>query len=152
PPLRGLRKANPLTIHHLYTHTNGLTLDGYPGWNDEMPDVAERIAAYYDLLRVGRTWSYTGTGNILRGKIIEMITGEATPLFYHPHLLGPLGMTNTRVSDTHAGAFSVPLDMAKFGQLLLNKGAYGDKRFFGEKTFTDVMLPKKLDGLLGEED
>src|SRR5262249_44989856 len=72
PPLRGLRKANPLTIHHLYTHTNGLTLDGYPGWNDEMPDVAERVAAYYDLLRVGQTWSYTGTGNILGGKIIEM--------------------------------------------------------------------------------
>jgi CubicO group peptidase (beta-lactamase class C family) len=148
PPLRGLRATRPLTVHHLYTHTNGLTTDGWPGWNDDMPDVAERLSAYYGRLRVGEEWAYTGTGNILGGKIIEAVTGEAMPRFYQKHLLGPLGCTGTDVTDTHAGAFSVPLDMAKFGQMLLNRGAYGDKRFFRPETFSKA-LPGKLDKLLG---
>jgi CubicO group peptidase (beta-lactamase class C family) len=54
------------------------------------------------------------------------------------------------VTDTHAGGFSTPLDMAKFGQLLLNKGAYGKLRFFREETFKK-MLPAKLDKLLGPD-
>jgi hypothetical protein len=83
PAFRGIKVKKPLTIHHLFTHTNGLTMDGFPGWSDDLPDVPERIAAYYDKLRVGQEWSYTGTGNILGGKIIESVTGEAIPQAFH---------------------------------------------------------------------
>jgi CubicO group peptidase (beta-lactamase class C family) len=38
--------------------------------------------------------------------------------------------------------------MAKFGQMLLNRGAYGKWSFFGEKTF-ETMLPRRLEKLLG---
>ena len=148
PALRGIDVKKPLTIHHLYTHTNGLTLDGYPGWSDELADVPERIAAYYDRLKVGQEWAYTGTGNTLGSKIFEMVTGTAIPQAYHKYLFGPLGCTGTQVTDTHAGAYSIPLDMAKFGQMLLNRGAYGKWRFFREETF-EKMLPGKLDKLLG---
>jgi CubicO group peptidase (beta-lactamase class C family) len=148
PPLQGIKVKKPLTIHHLYTHTNGLTLDKWPGWNDDLPDVVERLAAYYDRVRVGQEWAYTGTGNIVGGKILEAVTGEAVPQFYHKHLLAPLGCIGTDVTDTHAGAFSVPLDMAKFGQLLLNRGSYGKMQFFRPETF-EKMLPGKLDKLLG---
>jgi CubicO group peptidase (beta-lactamase class C family) len=149
PPLKGIKVKKPLTIHHLYTHTNGLTLDGWPGWHDAMPDVAERLSAYYDRLRVGTEWAYTGTGNIVGGKIIEAVTGEAVPQFYHKHLLAPLGCTGTDVTDTHAGAFSIPLDMARFGQLLLNRGSYGKHQFFRHETFAR-MLPGDLTKLLGK--
>lgn len=146
PALAGLRKGKrPLTIHHLYTHTSGLTMDGFPGWNDDLHDVPERIAAYADLLRVGEEWSYTGTGNMLGTKALELLTGKAAPQAYHEYLLKPLGCTNTHVTDTHAGAFSVPLDMAKFAQMLLNRGAYGKWRFFPEETFTGLMLPGPLE-------
>jgi CubicO group peptidase (beta-lactamase class C family) len=148
PPLEGTRASRPLTIHHLYTHTNGLTLYGWPGWSDDMPDVAERLSAYYDRLRVGQEWAYTGTGNILGGKVLEAVTGEAVPAFYHKYLFGPLGCAHTDVTDTHAGAFSTPLDMAKFGQLLLNRGSYGDKEYFRPETFAK-MPPGRLDKLLG---
>jgi CubicO group peptidase (beta-lactamase class C family) len=144
PPLRGIKQKTPLTIHHLYTHTNGLTLDGLPGWNDEMHDVPERVASYYDRLRVGETWSYTGTGNMLGSKALEVLTGKAMPQAYREYLLKPLGCTNTHVTDTHAGAYSVPLDMAKFGQMLLQKGGYGMHRYFMEETFEKVMLPGEL--------
>jgi CubicO group peptidase (beta-lactamase class C family) len=151
PPLRGIRVTTPLTIHHLYTHTNGLTLyDWWPGWNDEMPDITERLSDYYDRLLVGKEWAYTGTGNILGGKIIEAVSGETVPRFYHRHLLEPLGCDHTDVVGTHADAFSVPLDMAKFGQMLLNGGSYGKWEFFRNETF-QLMLPQKLTKLLGPE-
>jgi len=37
----------------------------------------------------------------------------------------------------HAGVFSTALDMAKIMQLYLQKGQYGGKRYFSEKTFED---------------
>ena len=37
----------------------------------------------------------------------------------------------------HAGIFSNSLDMAKMMQLYLQKGSYGDKRYFAEQTFND---------------
>ncbi len=148
PELRGIKVEQPLTIRHLYTHTNGL--DKWPGWNDEMPDLEEHIAEYYRKLKVGKTWAYTGTGYELGGKVIEAVSGETVPIFFHNHLLGPLGCTDTDVIGTHADSFSVPLDIAKFGQLLLNSGAYGDKRFFREKTF-EQMLPEKLTKVLGAD-
>jgi hypothetical protein len=144
----GIRVEKPFTIHHLFTHTNGLALDGWPGWSDDMHDVPERIAAYYDRLRVGQEWAHGGTGNILGGKLFELVTGTAIPQAYHKHLFGPLGCTGTEVADTHAFAYSIPLDMAKFGQMLLNRGSYGKWQFLREETFKR-MLPGKLDNLLG---
>ncbi len=141
PALRGIKVDKPVTIRNLYTHTNGL--NKWPGWNDELPDVPERVAAYYDRLGVGKEFGYNGTGYILGGKIIENITGEAVPLAFQRHLLDPLGCPNTDVIGTHADAQSVPLDIAKFGQMLLNKGAYGQWRFFREETFAK-MLPQPL--------
>ena len=38
---------------------------------------------------------------------------------------------------------STPLDLARIGQLLLNKGAYGDFRFFEYEAY-EAMLPKPL--------
>ena len=45
----------------------------------------------------------------------------------------------------------MPLDMAKFGQMLLNKGSYGNMRFFKPETFEKEMLPQKLTRLLGPD-
>ena len=101
--------------------------------------------------RSSRTWRRTGgNGNIIKGKIIEAISGEAVPAFYKKHLLDPLGCTNTDVIGTHADARSTPFDMARFGQLLLNRGAYGNKRFFKPETF-EQMLPRILTKELGPD-
>jgi CubicO group peptidase (beta-lactamase class C family) len=54
------------------------------------------------------------------------------------------------VTGTHADAYSVPLDIAKFGQMLLNRGAYGPWRFLREETF-EQMLPERLTKVLGPD-
>ncbi len=139
PPLRGVPINRPLTVRHLYTHTSGL--DRFPKWADELPDLADRIAIYYPYLRVGRKWVYHGTGYMLGGKIVENLSGEALPYFFKRHLLDPLEMTETVVTGTHDDARSVPLDIARFGQMLLNRGAYGRWRFFRPETF-EAMCPR----------
>jgi CubicO group peptidase (beta-lactamase class C family) len=154
PALRYLDVKTPLTIRHLYTHTNGLRLDVQPPghyldhWGDEMHDLEEIVAQYYPQLEVGKEVGYNGVGYALGGKVIEMVTGEALPQFFKNHLLDPLGMKHTRIVDASAQTFSTPMDMAAFGQMMLNGGAYGEWRFFSEETLEEQM-PKKLREVLG---
>ena len=148
PALRGIKAGPSLRIRHLATHTNGL--EKWPSGDDTLNDGEYRTADYFHLLKVGRKWAYNGGGYALGGKILENVSGEAVPLFYKKHLLDPLGCTGTQVVGTHADAQSVPLDMAKFGQMLLNRGAYGPYRFFSEETFA-LMLPRLLTAELGPD-
>ena len=138
PSLRGIEVARPLTIRDLYIHTNGL----WGHWGDDLHDFEEIVAGYYPYLPVREQHSYNGAGYAIGGKVIEALTGEAIPMFYKRHLLDPLGCTNTHVIDTSGGAASVPADIARIAQMLLNRGAYGDLRFFSEETFAQ-MLPAK---------
>jgi CubicO group peptidase (beta-lactamase class C family) len=147
PAFKGVRTAEPLTIRRLYNHTSGL--DKWPGVGEDQPDLELRVAEYYPHLQIGKAWGYNGAGYMVGGKIIEAVSGEAVPLFFQRHLLGPLGCTGTDVVGTQADAYSIPLDMAKIGQLLLNRGSYGPHRFFSEETFAQ-MLPRPL-GLPGKD-
>ncbi len=146
PALGNIDVETPLTIRHLYTHTNGL----WGSWGDDLNDFEEIIANYYPYLEIGVRFSYNGNGYALGGKVIEAVTGEAIPQFFKHHLLDPLGCTNTRVAGTCGDSFSIPLDIAKIGQMLLNKGRYGNMQFFSEET-AQKMLPVKLSKLLGPE-
>lgn len=156
PALQGHAGERSLMVRDLYTHTNGLHLDivlpgHYPDhWGDEMHDLDQALAGYYQYLHVGPEPTYNGVGYALGGKIVEMVSGEALPVFYRRHLLEPMGMAHTLVQDGSASTRSVPMDMAKLGQMLLNKGAYGDTRFFSEETFAK-MLPKRLTESLGPD-
>ena len=138
--------AAPLTVRHLMTHTNGLW-----GWGgDQQHDFEERIGAYYPHLAFGEQYEYNGEGFALAGKVVEAVTGEAIPQFFKRHLLAPLGCDSTDVVGTAGDANSIPLDMAKLGQMLLNKGTYGNLRFFGEEAFQQ-MLPRPITEVVGHQ-
>jgi len=146
PALAGLKSDRPITLRHLYTHTH--TLEFWLKPVDELPDFEERIADCYPAAHAGRIWNYNGVGYVLGGKVIEDVTGESIPDAFRAHLLAPMGMDQTDVSGTYGDARSVPLDIAKFGQMLLNGGAYGNHRFLSEPTFR-AMLPQRLTTVLG---
>ena len=148
PQFRGLENSAPITLRHLYTHTSGLA--EWPSWSDELADMEDQVADAYPFVQAGKKWAYSGQGYTLGGKIIEALSGEAIPAFYLRHMLQPLGMDHTDVIATHADAMTAPLDMARFAQMLLNLGSYGDLEFFRPETF-DAMLPKVLTDVLGPE-
>lgn len=149
PAFRGIEVKTPLTVRSLYIHTNGFQLGLQPPrmymdhWGDDMNDLEEVLAGYYPNLEVGTRHGYNGVGYALGGKVIETISGEALPQYFMHHLWGPLGCTHTDAVDGSARTFSVPMDIAKFGQLWLNKGAYGNMRFFSEQTY-EKALPTKI--------
>ena len=136
PALRDVPVKRKMTLRDLYMHTTG-----FPGhWGDEMNDLEEVVADYYPRLAVGVKQSYQGTGIAMAGKIVEMVSGEAIPYFYRRHLLDPLGCVKTEAATTGAGVKTIPMDLAKVGQMMLNGGAYGTMRFLKPET-VQMMLP-----------
>ena len=140
--------TTPLTLRHVYLHTAGLW-DQY--WlSDENHELEQVLGRFYPYLLVGKRFDYTGTGYALGSKVLELLSGEALPLFYKHHLLDPLGMTNTEVAGSSGNAYSTAQDMAKLGQMLLNRGAYGHLRFLSEKA-VEHMWPVKLAETFGTD-
>jgi CubicO group peptidase (beta-lactamase class C family) len=105
--------------------------------------------------------SYCGYGYGLLGEIVRRVSGRSIDAFARERIFDPLGMKDTSYivpdSSRHRvvrrpadapwaafdsldtqeipwpmyGAFSSPIDMAIFGQMFLNRGAYGDVRILG---------------------
>jgi len=143
PPLMDVAKEWPATIRNLYRHTAGMS--GH--WGSSYSDMEYRVADMAPYYEVRKRYDYDGAGSDLSCKILELMTGETLPEFYRNHLFKPLGCTDTDVADAAAGAASTPLDMAKICQMLLQKGAYGNMRFFSEEIF-EQMLPQPLGDVL----
>ncbi len=135
PPLREVSAEKPLAVRNLYTHTGGL----WGHWGDDNHDMEEVVADCGPFLAANKVSLYNGAGNALGSKIIELLSGEALPEFYRKHLLDPLGCTGTEVTGSMGDARSIPLDMAKIGQMLLNGGAYGQYRFMSKETIGKMM-------------
>lgn len=146
PPLREIQTSRPITIRALYNHTTGMQWH----WGDRANDMEERMTGVLPFYKIGEQYLYNGTDMALACKILEAVSGESLPNFARRHLMGPLGCDHTEMNTASSDAHSVPLDMARIGQMLLNRGAYGDKRFFSEKTL-EQMLPRKLTGVPNAE-
>lgn len=65
------------------------------------------------------------------------------PYLFAEQLFEPLGMTTASAENTYGGLYCSAEDLAKFAQLLLNRGSYNGYRFFSEQSY-DAMLPKQL--------
>lgn len=136
----------PLTIRHLYTHTCGFWGHGTWGadWNNSLENVAGEYLPY---LEVGKKREYNGIGYSIAGKIMERVSGKALPFLFQDQLFGPLGDKHTTVQGGSGDMRSICMDMAKVAQMLLNRGCYGDVRFFSEESF-QKMMPVSLDKLV----
>ncbi len=143
PSFRGAKMNKELTIRHLYNHTNSL----WGHWGDNVNDLDQLLGWYAPHIQVGLAYNYNGLDMALGGKILELVTGEALPSYYKHHLLDPLGLVHTDVVGSSADARSTARDIATIGQMLLNKGVYGDQRFFSEATALQRM-PQKITRLV----
>ena len=136
PAVRGVVVPMPMTIRDLYLHTCGFT--GHEG--DTWPDLEEVVADMYPALEVGVRHQYQGMGHALASKIMENISGEALPYLYQNHLFRPLACTHSSADRSAYASRSIPLELARIGQMMLNGGSYGDQYFFSPKTLAQ-MLP-----------
>lgn len=134
-----------LTVAHALTMQLGLE------WNEDLPysdprnsEIAMEMADdryRYVLSRPivaapGKEWRYTGGATALIAHLIARGSGTTLMDYAREKLLGPLGITdaewiigmNGREEAAASGLRMRPRDLAKIGQLVLNRGRWGDQQ------------------------
>ncbi len=108
-------------IRHLLSHTSGMGVM----WSDEweraratlttvashMPIIAKETL----LFEPGTEWSYSNSGFMLLGRIIEVVSGEDYYSYVQKHIFAPAGMTRTGFYDLHGHADGVALGYTMAG-------------------------------------
>ena len=104
--------AVPQTVHHLLTHTSGLTYGFQGGVLGEAYEVeklafgpkgeslaaeVKRLAALPLAFQPGTRWNY-GVSTDVVGRLVEVISGQPLDLFLRERILDPLGMADTEFS------------------------------------------------------
>jgi CubicO group peptidase (beta-lactamase class C family) len=156
----------PVTVRHLLTHTAGLPELARPllavrsGWFSESVAAGQPVPTlaefYRGRLRVvaepGTTFTYTNHTFATLGQIVEDVTGQPLDRYFHEHIFGPLGMSdselapNPRLEERLATGYklrsrgptamierqgitaaaghicSTPRDMARYAAALLHRG------------------------------
>lgn len=137
-PSRGPRA---LTLHHCVSHTSGL--EGHGAWGGlANPWLENTIANAAETLRPGEVAIYNGMGFDLVGKVEESITGKNIFDLIHEGLFDPLGLQQVELNDLGFTAECNAMELARLGQLLLNRGSYGKAQFFTPATF-EKMMPRR---------
>jgi CubicO group peptidase (beta-lactamase class C family) len=142
-------QKDSIRVKHLLSMTAGLHWDewSYPYTDMRNTHVAMHLAA--DQLRYalglpmvaspGEEFLYNSALSITLGRIVHNATGLRPDEFAERYLFGPLGISDYywwRYPDgtvqTGGGLYLRPRDMAKFGQLFLNGGRWGDRQIISE--------------------
>ena len=90
----------PITVHHLLSHTGGVpelfaVLPDPATWPETPRAVVERVAEEPLDFTPGTRFSYSNTGYLLLGLIVEAAAGEPYPAAMRRLIFAPLGMDDT---------------------------------------------------------
>jgi CubicO group peptidase (beta-lactamase class C family) len=109
----------PMTIHHLLTHTSGLTNSGIkPTPDDNLATFVPKLAEAPLLFQPGTRWVYGNAAiHAVLPRIIEIVSGTPFNEFMQERLFEPLAMDNSY--------FKVPSD--KYSQLVVLEGPGNEK-------------------------
>ena len=104
-PYDSLSKNKKITTYNLLSHTAGLSIHGFPGYeaNDKLPTVAEVLdgkkpantKAVRSQFAPGTKFEYSGGGTTISQLILTDITGQDYASYMQAEVLTPLGMTNS---------------------------------------------------------
>ena len=141
PPLPGPGGC-PLTLRLLLTHTSGLSWAGEwaSDWN---PSMENQVAQALSVTTPGKEFRYHRAGYALAAKVLERVSGVTVPELFRTMIFTPLGMNASYADNTYGGLYGPALDLAKFGEMLRNRGRYGDQEILSEPAWK-ALLPAPL--------
>ena len=146
-PLRNQdERKSRITLENLLNMTTGLDcddMDSASAGNEtnvlETEDITRFMLDLPMAHEPGEHWAY-GTGIAhLAGSVIESATGTTVQEFARTFLFEPLGMagygwkTSGGIAHTGGGFRMRPVDMAKFGQLYLDRGRWQGRQVLSEE-------------------
>jgi CubicO group peptidase (beta-lactamase class C family) len=151
-------RAKRLTVAHALTMTLGFD------WNEDIPyqDPAnseiqmEQAADRYRYIFTrpfiadpGTRWIYGAAGTTLIGKLITKGTGQSLPDFARANLFEPLGITTIAWTNglngepaPSSGLRMTPRDLARVGQLILNRGEWEARRIIPAAWLDASLAPR----------
>jgi len=104
-PVNEHNAESPVTLRRLLTHTAGMTVSGFPGYerdgDTEIPDTVGVLdgAGNTAQIRVdtepGTLWRYSGGGYTVMQQLVIEVAGEDYPDFLRRTVLEPLGMSRS---------------------------------------------------------
>src|SRR5580693_4788723 len=135
--------TEPVRIHHLLTHTSGLTYGfhrnhpvdamyraaGFELGNPPGVTLAEACDIWASLpllFQPGAEWNYSVSTDVL-GRVAEVASGQSLEEFFAERILGPLGMTDTTfwVDDDRASRLAALYGLGP-GRKMVKMGAPWD--------------------------
>ncbi|MDP3228031.1 MAG: serine hydrolase [Acidovorax sp.] len=138
-PLNTDPRTATITLRHLLTLTAGFALDGGPRTRSgtAAPLPVREAWARPLAAEPGQTFAYDNSVTPLLVAVLEKATGMPLADYARQQLVGPLGFAepNYRDSIVHLRT----LDMAKLGQLYLQRGQWGGKPLVPE-AFVDASV------------
>jgi D-alanyl-D-alanine carboxypeptidase len=104
-------RAAEVTVQQLLNHTSGIMSYTHPKVSGQLRDAARKDWTSKELIariatldpvyefEPGTAWSYSNSGYMLLGAIIEKVSGKTYAEFLKSELLDPLEMTHTKVDE-----------------------------------------------------
>ncbi|GAA3584954.1 serine hydrolase [Snuella lapsa] len=156
-------RKEEITIKHLLTMSSGLDCNDWDnkskGQEDKVYKKKDWLQYTLDLPMVntpGEVSHYCSMGVVLVAEIISRTSGMSINEFADKYLFKPLGINNLKWGHTAnkeviASAkrlYMTSRDMAKIGQLVLNKGKWNGEQIVSKKWIEESTTPKtKITGI-----
>jgi len=139
-------RTKDVTIKSLLTMTSGFDCDDHSGESFQCERAMYKAENWVNFAlnlpmahRPGEHWAYNSTSLILLSDIIAQASGLSVRRFADKYLIEPLGITDIQWGFSPKGhvwlggnASMRPRDMAKFGQMCLDKGSWQNKQIVSE--------------------
>jgi CubicO group peptidase (beta-lactamase class C family) len=148
-PLKNLdERKNKITIRHLLTMSPGLDCNDWDkkskGQEDKVYKKKDWLQYTIDLPMVnepGKVSNYCSMGAVLIAEVISQASGMTIDTFAEKYLFNLLDISNIRWGHTSnkeiipsgKRLYMTSRDLAKIGQLILNKGEWNEKQVVSEK-------------------
>lgn len=144
-----------ITVRDLLTMTSGFEVD------TKMRTFAANWVEWYlhhpMVAAPGKRFAYDSINTYLLSAIIQRVTGMKMMDYLRQHLFQPLGITEAYWEESPEGINSggwglylQPESLAKFGQLLLNKGEWNGMQLLPE-AWVEEMTTRQVDVLNGDD-
>lgn len=157
------KRKNNITIKNLLTMSSGLDCND---WNKKSKGQEDKVYKKKDWLQYtldlplvnepGAVSNYCSMGVVLIAEIICQASGMTIDKFAEKYLFSPMGIDNINWGHTSdkeiipsgKRLYMTSRDMAKIGQLVLNKGKWNGKKIVSENWIEESTTPKtKITGI-----
>ena len=149
-----------ITIHHLLTHTSGIPdFAGFPDYlttKGSPSSPTQTIARFKNKpleFQSGKKFSYSNSGYILLGAIIEQVSSKSYEAFLKEHIFVPSQMVNSGYDHNNgdlAVGYRDQTNVADFIDMSIPYAAGGlystveDLYHWDQALYTDKLIPKSL--------